>query len=132
MDKSLFRGQTQVRKKVKNKLTVDTLDDSTVEEDMVKLFPKRQQNKAKLVIGHLNNIKLDTNNRVIYRDGTVGSTLYDLVRYFITNSGHFSAPKPIDADQFKHHFLNGVPTAAFGKNKTHEKASTGLTWITLR
>ena len=76
---------------------VDTIEEGSLHDergDMVNLFPKRQQNKAKLLIGHLKHVKVDTNNRVIYGDGTVGSSLYDLVRYFITSVGHFRLPSP--------------------------------------
>ena len=106
---------------------IETVDEPP---DIVSLFPKRQQNKAKLLFGYLKNVKLDSDNRVIYVDGSIGSTLYDLMRYFITDTGHFSAPKPIDSDTFKHQFLSGVPSAAFGKNKTHEKHK--FEWKTLR
>ena len=77
---------------------------------MIALFPKAYRGRAKTILSHLDgHIELDLSNRVVYNGDTVGSHLYDLVKYF-------SAPKiakiarPLDAPQFlKLMQANSVP-----------------------
>jgi hypothetical protein len=99
--------------------TVETMEDE--EHDLSQLFPKRLQSKVKLLLSHLRNATQDDHNRVVYTDGSVGSAMHDILRYLVTDSGQFSAPRPLDIDKFREEFLTGVPVAALGKGKQHKK-----------
>ncbi len=79
-------------------------------EFMIALFPKAYRGKAKIILSHLDGyVELDPSNRVIYGENTVGSHLYDLVKYFTApKSG--KTGRPLDAPQFlKLMQDNGVP-----------------------
>lgn len=84
---------------------------------MTKLFPKRSRSRASLLLHYaLKHISLDENERVRYGDGSSGSHIVDLVRYFV-NPPAMHIERPIDALKFAMHLRSkGVPEAAFARH----------------
>lgn len=85
-------------------------------ETVLSLLPKRLKNKGKILAHYLKGkVNLDSNNRVIYSDNSLGSHLLDLIRYYTTSSG-INISRPIDALQFGLLLKKlGVPDAALGR-----------------
>lgn len=80
------------------------------------LLPKRQQNKAAAIIHFLKSVvNMDSNNRIIYEDGSVGSHLLDLLRYY-TSPISIMKDRPLDALKFGLLLRKaGVPEYAIGR-----------------
>jgi hypothetical protein len=65
-------------------------------------------------------IGLDTYNRVIYSDGSLGSSLIDLLRYFVMPST-LRVPTPLDSPDFYQLLIDfGTPQSAFGNQKNQK------------
>lgn len=86
-------------------------------EEITKLFPKRSRSRASLLLHYvMKNMSLDGNQRVMYNDGSRGSHIVDLVRYFI-NTSAMHIDRPIDAIKFAMELKSkGVPEAAFSRH----------------
>lgn len=68
-------------------------------------MPKSSHCHAKLLLQNIKNVlKLDKSGRVVYTDGTVGSSLYDHLCYLTVNVSNLKnahpIPRPFDADAF--------------------------------
>ncbi len=96
-------------------------------EDIVELFPPRLRNKARLMLVHAwNRISITEDNHVLYgggdgEDSRQGSSIYDLVRFFITPSppGRGNQTRPPDAFEFGKILLEaGTPLASYGHGKS--------------
>jgi hypothetical protein len=73
----------------------ETLTSATL---IIDSLPKRLRNKGKILITHLgDSIKLNSDKRVVYKDGEVGSNIIDLIKYFVSNV----KKRPIDAPRFE-------------------------------
>lgn len=85
-------------------------------ESLVDLLPKCYRSKAKTILHHLQDrITLNDIQRVVYDDGTVGSNVLDLIRYFVSP---FVKERPIDAPDFKKMMNDaGVPEFVFAKKR---------------
>ena len=98
-------------------------DDSLVEktsnawEETINLIPKRYQTKAKALIHYLKDrVTLDANERIKYDDGSVGSHIYDMIRFYVYPAA-LSLKRPLDAVQFGLMLKEiGVPDAAVSRN----------------
>lgn len=90
-------------------------------ESFIALFPKSIRTKGALLLRVLKDyIKVDSNGRVIYEDGTPGSSVYDHVRYFCGTKGKEGTPRPPDAEQFASLMRRAaVPKAALSIDKRH-------------
>jgi hypothetical protein len=67
-------------------------------KEIVDSFPKRLQKKVQALVDQLGNrVKIDSNQRVVYDDGEVGSNIVDLIRYSVSPS---TTERPIDAPRF--------------------------------
>ena len=85
-------------------------------ESLEQLLPKNLRGKAKILLHYLNEVlKLDENDRVIYADGYVGSSVLDLIRYFVSP---WVKHRPLDAPRFKD-LMNeaGVPESAIARKQ---------------
>lgn len=84
---------------------------------MVELFPKNIRNKAKLLLQFVEpRIKTDSDDRVIYDDGQIGSHLLDLIRFFVLPTT-MNVSRPIDASKFGIWLkIKGVPNSAVGRD----------------
>ncbi len=92
-------------------------------EEIVDIFPPRLRNKAQLILIHVRNrIDIAEDNHVLYSEGERrGSSIYDLVRFFITPSpprvGDWT--RPPDAFEFGKLLQEaGTPMAAYGAGKS--------------
>lgn len=74
-------------------------DVSSEFEEIITLFPKNYRNRAKSLIHYLKNHIELKNGRVIYSDGSIGSHLLDLIKYYVFPSA-LKVPRPIDAAKF--------------------------------
>lgn len=93
-------------------------------DSLADYFPKTQRNRAKLFLTHLRDkITLDAQNRIVYTpqyggSGEAGSSIIDLVRYFIS-SKLFSPARPPDASRFAEILVSlGLPKSALGPGRT--------------
>ncbi len=94
-------------------------------EEIVNLFPARLQNKARLMLTHIwNRIGLTEDSHVLYKEedhDRRGSSVYDLVRFFITPSPPRTGnqTRPPDAFEFGKLLSDaGTPLAAYGFGKS--------------
>lgn len=90
-------------------------------ESFLNLLPRNIRSKGSLLLGVLKDyIKVDSNGRIKYDDGTWGSSIYDHVRYFCGNAGKEGTPRPVDFNEFvKLMHKAGVPKAALAKDKRY-------------
>lgn len=87
-------------------------------ENIIDLLPKGYRNKAKLLMHYIPDIKLNNQGRVVYADGSLGSSLYDLVRYFVS-SAQMSSARPLDAPKFAMILTKAaVPQSALGSGRS--------------
>jgi hypothetical protein len=98
--------------------------------DLIGLLPKRIGNKATILFSFVRHkVALDDNGRVLYEDGSRGSYVIDLIKFF-ASSPHIHTYRPADALKFAV-WLNkiGTPQSALGRelslrrNITPEKQS---------
>ena len=62
------------------------------------------------------NVTIDDNQRVVYPDGTTGSHILDLIRYYVYPST-LKLSRPLDAIEFGMLLKGiGVPTASIGRD----------------
>ena len=116
--------------------------ESKEQDTVIQLMSKNLQKKATLIMHYLKNkISLTKEGNVVYPDQSVGSNLYDLLKYFTTPK-HMSPPRPFDASEFQQLMNeNGVPLSALGSgksldrteklNETTQKHNTLKHWKTL-
>jgi hypothetical protein len=97
--------------------------------DLSLMFPKNLRNKAKLMLNNIKDVNLNDNNRIIYPDKTVGSNIFDLVKYFVSDI-NFSPARPLDSEKFET-LLDGVPLSAFGRGRKSRVAEHKMKWKTL-
>ena len=85
--------------------------------DVIRLLPKRYQTKARGLIHYLaGRINLDSDLRVVYDDGTTGSHILDLIRYY-TYPKILKIHRPLDAVQFGLKLKEiGVPDATISRS----------------
>ncbi len=115
------------------KIYGQTSDEGNSLSSLAELMPKNMRSRAKLLLHYLNdNVQLDSRSHVVYSvampDGTTvdqqGSSIADLVRYFISPASHFgqpSASRPLDSPRFAQLLLAvGVPAVALGAGKKLE------------
>ena len=74
------------------------------------------------MLSHIRQLKLTADNDVIYPDGQIGSNIYDLIKYFVSDV-NFSPPRPSDSKQFQK-LLEAVPKSAFGRGRDNQS----MTW----
>lgn len=87
----------------------------------IELLPKNMQRKASVLVHSIQNyIDMDDNGRIIYEDGSVGSSVFDHIRYWISNQGKEGIRRPVDFEQFAKLLRDkGVPKSAIAKDKQH-------------
>lgn len=98
-------------------------------ESLPLLLPKKQQHKATVIVHFLKTLlKLDTNQRVVYEDGTIGSHLLDLLRFF-TSPISVTRFRPLDALKFGLLMRKaGVPDYAIGRQLVLKRKSEGASF----
>lgn len=85
--------------------------------DVSDLLPKCYRSKARIILHYINDsISLDARQRIVYKDGTVGSHIVDMLRYFVSP---FVKERPLDAPKFES-LMNhvGVPVSVIAKRQT--------------
>ena len=94
---------------------------------MAELLPKNLRNRAKVLLHYIDGkIRLSDQQRVIYEDGTTGSHLLDLVRYF---TSPLTKTRPMDSHQFLTLLhKNGVPEHAIVNRSTGKDTNLFSNW----
>lgn len=95
--------------------------DNNEYENMIQLLPKTSRNKARILFHSLkSNLSLDEHGRVKYKDDTVGSPLYDHLKYWTTRIGKEGVLRPLDSDKFINLMvLSSVPKSSVSSDKQH-------------
>lgn len=96
-------------------------------DKLVTFLPKLQRAKGRLIMQALKDkIHLDANSRILYDDGTLGSSLFDHLKYWTGSSGKEGIKRLIDHDQFLSLMKNnGVPLSAITKEKQFNLLQNG-------
>ena len=94
---------------------------------LAELLPKRLQNKAKILLHYLDgNVQVNDKQRIVYSDGSVGSHVLDMVRYFVSP---FVKQRPLDAPQFETLLKAlGVPDSATVRKQQPIKTPLARNW----
>jgi hypothetical protein len=104
--------------KIKEKHANISSDDSEdVKKDILSLFPNRFKQRAAVVLQYaMRFAELDENHRIIHADGSIGSHIVDLIKYFIYPPV-MNVERPLDALDFaiklKEH---GIPESSITRN----------------
>ena len=87
------------------------INDEINYDAIINIMPKPLRHKTKVVLHHLQP-RLDVNDKVIYPDETVGSHLYSLLKYFLSDLPS-KQPRPPDGQKFEELMKNKVPDHLF-------------------
>ncbi len=89
-----------------------------VHQFIMELLPKQQKGKGNIFLHYLlKNVTLTPDNRVLYPDGEVGSSVLDVVRYFVT-SIKLPVKMPVDGIKLANLIHEwSFPYSAFGFGK---------------
>ena len=85
----------------------------------IELLPKNIRGKASMLMHYINNVVRVTDEGIVeYDDGSFGSNIIDLLKYFCS-SGSIVVKKPFDADRLEQLLKDiGAPLSAFGKRSS--------------
>lgn len=91
---------TSVNKEIIVTEANDAQDKINIDVDSLANFiPKAYRHKGKLLLSFIEpTITLNSRQRVVYEDGTVGSHILDLLRYFLSP---FKTERPLDSKLFE-------------------------------
>ena len=105
-------------------VNVSSDESEDVKEDILSLFPKRFKQRAAVVLQYtMKFAKLDENHRIIHTDGSIGSHIVDLIKYFIYPPA-MNVERPLDALDFaiklKEH---GIPESSITRHLSSQSDS---------
>ena len=82
--------------------TIDdrTNGEETNTEQLVKYIPQKYKLKARKLLSRLKKLHLTDDNRIIYSDQSIGSNIFDLLTYFVSDVKN-KTPRPLDSETFQ-------------------------------
>lgn len=87
-------------------------------DEYLELLPKRYRSRGKILLQYLmeNQIGVTSKGRVVYGDGSIGSHLIDLIKYYLHPQG-IPVSRPSDSTQFGLLLQQiDVPNSALGRS----------------
>jgi len=94
-------------------------------ENIIEMMPKQSRSRAKILAHYIKDrVKLvNSSDLIVYEDETVGSPIYDLIRWVVTPR-RFNTTKPFDADKFLLYLKTlNVPNSVYATDLTTQAES---------